>query len=167
MLSRDEDKWLEDCRERCRRIKYIAEEVEWVEKPNHSSWLIAQASLQDVNGITIPGIYFKGEYMPGTKGDKISYALMYMRGAMRCRVFMLEVYPEHVISHRESGKIVFGPHIQLGHEKLGFVARGVISNLRETLSNRWVERFRRHARIYDTDEHKLRGPFSGDIFGES
>ena len=163
----DDEQFLDDCRQRCRMVKHISEDVEWLEKPNHSGWLIARASLQDEHGITIPRLYFQAVYMPGSKGEKISYALMYRNGTMSCRTFMLEVYPKHVLAHREPGKNIFGPHIQLGHEKLGFVARAVISNLSEPLSTRWVERFRRHARIFDTDKHKLTAPFPDDLFGKT
>lgn len=166
-MTRDEEVWVKDCRDRCRRIKHVGEDLEWVEKPNHSSWMVANASLQDESRISIPKLYFKAEYMPGSKGDRITYALMYMNGTMRCRVFMLEVYPEHIASHRENGRIIFGPHIHLGHPGLGQITRQVISNIEGTLSHKWIEKFRRHARIYDAASHKLCGPFTDDLFGES
>ena len=161
----DRDDWLNECRAQCRRVKFLADQLDWSERPNHSSWMVATSALLDENRETIPSLYFKGEYMPGPKGDKISYALMFTAGRKRHRVFMLEVYPPHVVAHTEGNIRIFGPHIHLGDDEFKCIVRGVIANIADAFSHRWVERFQRHARISDDGPHRVGNPFKNDLFG--
>lgn len=52
--------WIEDCRNRCKLIKYLAQEVDWVERPNHSGWLRATSLLLDESMTSIPGLFSRG-----------------------------------------------------------------------------------------------------------
>ena len=83
------DTWLDDCRQWCQRIKFLSEDVEWFEKPSHSGWLEATSMLLDDRRVTIPHLYFKGEFQPGRMGERVSYGLMYREGKEKRRVFML------------------------------------------------------------------------------
>lgn len=156
--------WLNDCRNLCRKIKYLSEELNWSERPNHSGWLEATSPLLDENRVTIPNLLFRGEYKPGRFGERVSYSLMHIQQREQRRVFMLEIYPKHERSHMEPGKIIFGPHIHLGDDRLTKITKKVHSKLDNALLRRWLERFRRHARILDNEHRKLLPPFSGDLF---
>lgn len=104
--------WLEDCRRWCGQIKYVGESLDWAEKPSHSGWLEASCLLLDERRVTIPHLYFKGEYQTGRMGDRVTYSLMYKEGKEKRRVFMLEAWPPHVRSHRfKDGTLIFGSHI--------------------------------------------------------
>ncbi|MBA1213402.1 hypothetical protein [Pseudomonas oryzihabitans] len=157
--------WLRECREWCKKVKYLSEELEWSERPNHSTWLEATSAVLDENRITLPRLLFKGEYRPGRMGESLSYALMYRDQREMRRVFMLEVYPSHVRSHKEPGVELFGPHIHLGDPRLAQVTRSAISSLDRATAQRWVERFRRHAKIRDNGSKILSPPFENDLFG--
>lgn len=161
----DKATWLDECREACKRIKFLSEELRWNERPNHSTWLEATSALLDENRVTLPRLLFKGEYRPGRMGERISYGLMFREQREMRRVFMLEIYPKHERSHCENGVVFFGPHIHLGDPRLKQVTRSVIANLDGPTVSRWIERFRRHARIKDNDHRQLGTPFSGDLFG--
>jgi hypothetical protein len=159
------DTWLEDCRSWCRQIKHLAEELEWDEKPNRSGWLEATSLLQDERRVTIPHLYFKGEFVPGRMGERISYGLMYKEGKEKRRVFMLEVWPAHERSHRfKDGTPLFGPHVHLGDYRLEEVTRHVRCSISGAIERAWVERFARHARIRN-GRGSLTPPFSGGLFG--
>ena len=161
----DKATWLDECRESCKRIKYLSEELRWSERPNHSGWLEATSALLDESRVTLPRLLFRGEYRPGKMGERISYGLMYREQREMRRVFMLEIYPKHERSHFENGIVFFGPHIHLGDPRLYQITRAVYANLNGPTVHRWVERFRRHARIMDNDHRQLDAPFSGDLFG--
>lgn len=161
----DKQTWLNDCRKWCQKAKYLSEEIEWSERPNHSGWLEATSMLLDENRVTIPRLFFKGEYQPGRMGERVSYGLMYREAKEQRRVFMLEVWPAHVRSHRENGVSMFGPHIHLGDERLDQITRVTLSGLGSATVHGWVERFRRHARILDNGSRQLAAPFTDDLFG--
>ncbi|MGX5220275.1 hypothetical protein ACVTMO_16785 [Pseudomonas segetis] len=159
------DTWLDECRAWCSQIKYVGEGLEWSEKPSHSGWLEATSVLLDERRVTIPHLYFKGEYQAGRMGDRVTYALMYKDGIEKRRVFMLEVWPAHVRSHKfKDGTPLFGPHIHLGDYRLEEITRQVRSSISVITEQRWVERFARHARI-KSGKSSLSSPFVGDLFG--
>lgn len=161
----DSENWLKECRNWCQQIKYLSEDIEWSERPNHSGWLEATSMLLDENRVTLPRLFFKGEYQPGRMGERVSYGLMYREHKEQRRVFMLEVWPAHVRSHRENGVAMFGPHIHLGDERLAQITREVYSKLGSVTMHGWVERFRRHAKIMDNEGRRLGAPFTADLFG--
>lgn len=160
----DREAWLDDCRAWCRQVKYISEELTWSERPNHSGWLEATSMLLDEKRVTIPRLMFRGEYKPGKMGERVSYGLMYREQREMRRVFMIEVYPSHERSHMEPGLTIFGPHLHLGDERLRQITREVRAQLDSALLRRWIERFRRHARILDNEHRKLVPPFTDDLF---
>ncbi|MOA65267.1 hypothetical protein D3C78_1915970 [compost metagenome] len=65
----------------------------------------------------------------------------------------------------EPGLVIFGPHIHLGDARLKQVTREVVSQLGGVNLQRWIERFRRHARIMDNERRRLVPPFTDDLFG--
>jgi hypothetical protein len=158
---------LDECREKCRAVKFVAEKVEWDEKANHVGSLIATSQLLDANHTSIPGLFFKGVYTSQpVSGDVYSFALMDTFGRDRRRVFMLEVYPPHVVSHRSKAGEVKGPHLHLGDSSLDCaVVRPVRGQLAGISVAFWIERFRRHTRIRDHGQHCLTHPLSGTLFG--
>jgi hypothetical protein len=160
----DKNNWMIDCRSRCKRIKYISDHIIWAERPNHSGWLGATSVLLDERRVAIPELFFKGEFRPGRLGDSLSYALMYRHQSEVRRVFMLEVYPDHVRSHKEGDLVIFGPHIHLGDYRLEERTRSVIAKINEAISPEWVERFRRHARILNNGGKLLEPPFADGLF---
>jgi len=160
-----EEQWLDDCRCWCKKAKYLSDEIDWMEKPSHTGWLIAKSLLLDERRVSIPHLYFKGEYQPGRMGNRMSYGLMYRDGKESRRVFMLDIFPAHERSHKEMGKVFFGPHIHLGDERLAQVTRSVVSQIKSATMYRWVEPFRRHVRIIDSEDKYLSSPFSNDLFG--
>ncbi len=116
--------WILQCATWCKQVKFLNEELVWVEKPSRSDYLLATSTLLDERKQVIPYLSFKGEYRPGKYGDQMSYGLMYRHGRESRRVFMLEVYPTHIRSHVEpDGTEMFGPHIHLGDERLEQVTR--------------------------------------------
>lgn len=158
--------WLEDCRTWCKQIKYLAEEIEWSEKPSHSGWKEATSLLLDDRRVTIPHLYFKGEFQAGRMGDRVTYGLMHKDGKERRRVFMLEIWPEHQRSHRfKDGTPLFGPHIHLGDYRLEEVTRHVRSSITGAAERGWVDRFVRHARI-KSGRGCIEPPFGLDLFGQ-
>lgn len=158
--------WLDDCRQWCKQIKYLAEDIDWLEKPSHSGWKEATSILLDERRVTIPHLYFKGEFQAGRMGDRVTYGLMHKEGKERRRVFMLEVWPPHQRSHRfKDGTPLFGPHIHLGDYRLEEVTRHVRSSITEAVERRWVDRFVRHARINDGRGIMI-PPFGHDLFGQ-
>lgn len=159
--------WLDQCRAWCRQVKYLNDPLAWEKKPSRSDFLIATSALLDVNKVVIPHLTFKGEYYAGRHGEQVSYGLMYRHGRELHRVFMLDIYPSHVRSHREpDGTNMFGPHIHLGDERLMQLTREVITQIGAATAQKWVERFRRHARIQNHKRAALLAPFGDhDIFG--
>lgn len=159
------DSWLEECREWCRQIKYVGEGLHWAEKPSHSGWMEATSILLDERRVSIPHLYFKGEFQTGRMGDRVTYGLMFREGGEKRRVFMLEAWPPHVRSHRfKDGAPLFGSHLHLGDYRLEEVTRQVRADITSTTEQRWVERFARHARI-KAGRGALSSPFAGDLFG--
>lgn len=162
--------WLDECREACKRIKTVSQKTIWNEKPSKSNWLISESLLLDRNGEAISHIYIKGEHSPKKYGDVVTYALMYRKERVQHRVFMLEVYPEHVRSHRDlkAGIDLFGPHIHLGDERLEQITRICKTKIESILSNEWIDRFARHTMISATSKRLITVPpmiSQGDIFG--
>lgn len=160
--------WLNECRALCARIKFIGEEVEWQPRINHAGSIAATAAVLDAGRAVIPGLQFHGEVQHRRYGPYQKYSLFASRGGKRLRVFMLEVMPEYVRSHVEQGLEIYGPHIQLGDERLEGIShrpRAVIARLDPHSVNGWIRRFQRHARVYDGDEFQLTPPFSDDLFG--
>ncbi|EHN65102.1 hypothetical protein [Comamonas testosteroni] len=157
--------WIAQCQIWCKDIKGLGEEVVWVEKPSRSNYLLATSKLLNAQGVAIPNLEFKGEYRIGRHGNIISYALMYRHGKELRRVFMVEVYPQHVRSHIEpNGTPFFGPHMHLGDERLGQVSKMVIDRVGNTFHQWWLEKLRRHTRILDTAHGLLEGPMGGNLF---
>ena len=157
--------WLDDCRAWCSKIKYVGEVLDWSEKPSHSGWLEATSLLLDERRVSIPQLYFKGEYQTGRMGDRVTYSLMYKEGKEKRRVFMLEVWPRHVRSHKfKDGTVLFGPHLHLGDYRLEEITKKIRASISSTTERRWVERFARHARIR-SGRGELSPPFVGDLFG--
>lgn len=157
--------WILQCAAWCKEVKFLNDELIWTEKPSRSTYLQASSALLDAQKQVIPYLSFKGEYRPGKHGDQMSYGLMYRHGRESRRVFMLEVYPDHVRSHIEPDRTeMFGPHIHLGDERLEQVTREVIARIGMATAQKWVERFRRHARIKDHLNAKLLSPVGDDLF---
>ncbi len=162
--------WLDDCREACKRIKSVSQKTAWNEKPSKSNWLVSESLLFDINGVAIPHIYIKGEYAPRKFGDVVTYALMYRKEKIQHRIFMLEVYPEHVRSHRDqlAGIEIFGPHIHLGDERLDQITRACKTKIETILSNGWIERFTRHTSILQAPQSLITAPpmtSQSELFG--
>jgi len=158
--------WLDDCRDKCRRVKFVSEKVDWDEKSNHVGSLIATSQLLDHRHVTIPGLYFKGVYSSKPlSGDVYSFALMALNGRVHHRVFMLEVYPDHVLSHRSPTELIWGPHVHLGDERLQQITRAVVGNVNKLSVARWIDRFQRHSRVHDHSEFRLTHPLSDTLFG--
>lgn len=157
--------WLDDCREKCRRVKFVAEEMVWDEKANHVGSLIARSQLLDSNHATIPGLYFKGVYTSKPlSGDIYSFGLMALSGRIHHRVFMLEVYPAHMVSHTGKSETIKGPHIHLGDGRLEQRTRAVFGASSARSITRWIKRFQRHARVHDNDPLRVTHPLSDTLF---
>lgn len=152
--------WIEDCRAACKRIKTVSSNAVWNEKPSKSNWLLSEFLLLDTDGVAIPNIYIKGVYAPRKFGDYVSYALMYRKERIQHRVFMLEVYPSHIRSHRDnkSKEEIFGPHIHLGDERLEQITRACITKIDSILSEEWIGRFTRHAKVMHTPTKAITPP---------
>lgn len=156
--------WIEECVGYCKRIKYLAEEIEWSEKPNKSGWLRATSLLLDDSFESIPGLSFQGEFQPRRKGDVYSFALMFTKEAQSRRVFMLEVYPRHVRSHMEDGVELFGSHIHLGDHRVEQVVKDVRGAVETLPIERWIRRFKAHVNLRDRDRFALKPPFADSMF---
>lgn len=161
--------WLDQCRSLCKQAKFIGEPVNWTEKPTHSGWLCAVCAILDSERSTIPGLVLQCEYRISKKtgSEEMAFGLLYRSGSERYRVFFLEIYPTWKRSHKDRKLELFGPHIHLGDERLAQITRGVYSNILAALDPKWIERFRRHAKVYDEAANKIIGPFEGDMFGGS
>ena len=157
---------LDECRDKCRAVKYVAEKVEWDDKANHVGSLIATSQLLDENHVSIPGLFFKGMFRSQrVSGDVYTFALMDTFGRDRRRVFMLEVYPTHVVSHRDKNGEVKGPHLHLGDSSLpNAVVRPIRGPLAGISISSWIERFRRHTRIRDNGPYRLTHHLSDTLF---
>lgn len=162
----DEADWLNQCRDCCRKIKYISQNVAWSERPNHSGWLGASSTLLGSDRVSIPNLKFKGEYQPAIGGDRITYGLMHQNQRMEWRrVFMIEVYPAHIRSHvGKDGTIHFGPHLHLGDNRLQEITREIHTKLVGANLQRWIERFKRHATIREENGRYINPPFGHDLF---
>lgn len=161
----NKETWLDDCRAWCKQAKYLAEGLEWLEKPTHSGWKEATSLLLDERRVTIPQLYFKGEYQAGRMGERVTYGLMYKDGKEKRRVFMLEIWPPHERSHKfKDGTPLFGPHIHLGDYRLDEITRHVRSKITMAAEQAWLDRFVRHARIKE-GRGALTTPFGDDLFG--
>lgn len=157
--------WIDRCRIACKTVKHLGESPTWDEKPNRSGWQKAFAQTLDEQRVAIPGLYFQGEYHALKHGGHVvTYALMHRDGKDLHRVFMLEVYPSHILSHRDTGVLIFGPHLHLGDHRIEQRVRVVITNIALENHSRWLERFRRHAQIYDGATYELSHPFSNSLF---
>lgn len=161
--------WISLCIDSCKKIKHLSENIVWLDKPYKSGSLIAISSLEDSMGVSIPNLYFKGEYSIKKFCEVSSFGLMYTDGSTKYRVFMLEIYPDHVRSHYDKKKKeeIFGPHIHLGDEKLQQITKKVYSKLNNSDLNRWIYRFNRHARILSNGNKYIKPPFDNDLFGLS
>ena len=159
--------WVSQCTVWCKEVKGLNEALEWAEKPSRSTWLQATSTLLNGQGVVISHLQFKGEYRPGRHGDVVSYALMYRHGKEWRRVFMVEVYPQHVLSHREKdGTSFFGPHLHLGDERLEQVSKVIIDRVGNTFHQWWLEKLRRHTKILDTSSGRLIGPMGDNLFSK-
>lgn len=161
----DRDVWLNQCREYCRSIKYLGEQLAWDERPSHSGTLAARSVLLDADRVAIPRLTFQGEYQEASFGTLFRCKVMHSDAGRTLKVFMLEVYPWHKLSHRETGLEIYGPHVHLGDEREGrAIARPIQCDLDPSMLERWIARFRRHARILDDQEAKIVSPFAGTLF---
>lgn len=163
------EEWIEQCREKCRRIKYIRGPLEWREKPSRSDTLRATSFLLDHNYVTIQGLKLQAEYSvrKRTGYEVVTYGLFqYIQGEW-LRVFFFCLWPKGIRSHRDnkSGKVYFGPHLHLGDERRDHIARELRSGIESVLDPQWIVRFRRHTRLNDTDCGVLEPPVHGDLFG--
>jgi len=157
--------WKKQCQSWCKDIKSLGEQVIWVEKPSRSNYLIATSKLLNAQGSTIPHLEFKGEYRMARHGHIISYALMYTHGGEKRRVFMLEVYPQHVRSHVErDGTAFFGPHLHLGDERFEQVSKQVIDRVGNAFHQRWLEKLQRHTKVLNSSLGLLEGPMGSNLF---
>lgn len=157
--------WIAQCQTWCKEVKGLAEPVTWVEKPSRSNYMLATSGLVNSQGTTIPHLEFKGEYRIAKHGDIISYGLMYKHAKQQRRVFMIEIYPAHQRSHIEpNGTPFFGPHMHLGDERLDQVSRIVLDRVGNTFSQWWLEKLRRHTKIYDNAQGYLTGPMGDGLF---
>ncbi len=165
--------WIDECREKCRKIKFIASEFKWAEKPSRSSYLVASSDLLDENLATIKGLYLTGEYraLRRGRGSIASIALQYYwQPSELRRVFMIESYPSYMRSHRDEvvGQI-YGPHLHLGDPRLGQVVKDLCSPGEDTPFSYWIKKFVRHAKVYSNEGiGSIEGPFSsakaGNLF---
>lgn len=155
--------WIDQCKARCKKIKYASEHLQWDEKPNRSGYLVATSDLVDESGVTIPNLYLKGEYRQLTRkrGEVFSISLQYywLPDELR-RVFMIESYPITVRSHIDDnvGEI-FGPHLHLGDDRLEQVVKAIPVGEDGLPLSRWINRFVRHARTLSPDGNHPEGPF--------
>lgn len=166
--------WINDCRNQCKKIKYIGSDFHWTEKPNRSSYLVATSDLLDHNLETIKGLYLTGEYrlLKKGRGYVASIALQYywQPNELR-RVFMIESYPDFMRSHRDEvvGQI-YGPHLHLGDPRLEQIVKDLHSSDSDAPFSYWIKKFVRHAKVYSNEGiGSIEGPFSntkaGNLFG--
>ena len=161
--------WMQKCREICKHAKYVGEEIVWTAREDHAGALAARSAVLDGSRIVMPGLEFLGEVQYRTYGPYQKYSLMQLSGGRRLRVFVLEVMPSHRRSHVEPGLELYGSHIQLGDERefgISHLAKGVTSGLDVSSVKGWIERFQRHARVYDSDTYPLTPPFVDDLFSD-
>lgn len=165
VLSTD---WLDECRSYCKRIKYLGQPLVWEERPNRSDTLVVRSPLLDEDRIAVQGLSFEGEYKVATFGDVFRCKVIQREFGPGLRVFMLEVYPAHKMSHRGADGDIYGTHIHLGDERAGTcIVKPVRGGPPVGSLQRWMERFRRHARTIDDGEATLIPPFLDSLFGVS
>lgn len=165
MEALDREAWLNQCREYCRAIKYLGEPLAWDEKPTHSGTLQAKSLLLDGDHVAIPRLTFQGEYQEATFGSVFRCKVMHSDAGRTLKVFMLEVYPNHKLSHREPGLEIFGSHLHLGDERVGTaIAKPSKCSLDPSTLKRWIKRFQRHSRILDDNEACIIPPFEDSLF---
>lgn len=161
----ERDAWLNRCREYCRAIKYLGEPLVWDERPMRSGTLQAKSVLLDSDHVAIPHLTFQGEYQQATFGSVFRCKVMHSDAGRTLKVFMLEVYPNHKLSHREPGLEIFGPHVHLGDERVGTaIAKPSRCSIDANALKRWIRRFQRHSRILDDNEARIIPPFEDSLF---
>lgn len=155
--------WINECKEKCRKIKYVSEDFLWEKKPSRSDFLVASSALEDEGREIIPKLYLKGEYRHLSKGrgEVYSVSLQYwFKPRELRRVLMIEAYPCYFRSHRDSKGDIFGPHIHLGDERLEQVVKQLRTSQDGLPFAHWAGRFVRHARVYCSEGKPLPGPFT-------
>lgn len=155
--------WINECKEKCKKIKYVNEKFLWETKPSRSDFLVASSMLEDENKEIIPKLYLKGEYRLLTKGrgEVYSVSLQYLlRPRELRRVLMIEAYPCYFRSHRDSNGDIFGPHIHLGDDRLEQVVKQLRASRDGLPFSHWAGRFVRHARTHYPEQQPLPGPFT-------
>lgn len=157
--------WVKVCRAHCSRIKYVAEPMEWRQRPNHAQSYRATSVLLDDARIVIPGLQLQCEFRPSSiRGDYASFTLLYRGLRETHRVFQLEVYPRDRMSHRDAERTIYGPHILLGDPRLSCVVRPVVSAIEQADDPRWIGRFVRHSRVSNDGANALIS-VAGELFG--
>lgn len=159
---------LDRCRMLCREAKYIGNELQWGQRDNRDGDIRATSPLLDNQRATIPGLFFQGDYEYKKFGPRFAFAIMLRDQREVRRVFMVEVYPNHIASHTSpNGEKVFGPHAHLGDERWG-EDEWIVKQFRRVANVEnvewWIKRFKRHASILD-DRFTLTAPFADDLFG--
>lgn len=162
--------WIDVCRDKCKKIKYIGGSFSWTQKPSRSSYLVANSELLDASRSTIPDLYLTGEYrlLRKGRGEIFSIALQFYwkPGELR-RVFMIESYPSYMPSHRDQNGQIYGPHLHLGDDRLEQVVRKLHASEDGLPFSYWARRFVRHARVYagHNGAAGIPSPHPGDLFG--
>lgn len=160
--------WLDECRTYCKRIKYLGQPLTWEERPSRSNTLVVRCSLLDEDRVAVPGLSFEGEYQVAPFGNVFRCKVIHRGRGQGLRVFMLEVYPSHKMSHRDAHQEIYGTHIHLGDKRAGaYIVRPVSGGPPIDALRLWIERFRRHARTMDDGDATLVPPFLDSLFGGS
>lgn len=168
-------KYLEDCRRLLSRVKYVAEEWEWLEKPNKSNTLVAVSSLLDEQLVIIRGLVLYGRYqLADDTGFQYFHLGINMNTGFKARVCGLDVCPTDVISHRDRiHGAMSGPHFHIGdahrrvhpdgrqHEVQELAPDFAIDNL-----DQWIALFKEKATVHAKDGADITAPDLGkDLFG--
>lgn len=160
--------WLEACREKCKKVKYVGQEMVWAERPNKSGALRATVPLLDKNRATIPGLILQGEYSVKKKTghEVVTYGILARHGTEWRRVFFYCLWPDHVRSHRDDvNGIMFGSHLHLGDGRLEEVVRKLVTGIESKLDPEWLRRYQRHTSIKANGEIEPSVPIKDDLFG--
>lgn len=162
--------WIDECRKKCKKVKYIEEDFIWQEKPSRSEYLVATSKLLDENHDPIPDLFLTGEYRPLRKGRGEIYTIalkFFISAGEQRRVFMIESYPSYMTSHRDKNGEIFGPHLHLGDDRIEQIVKQIFAREDGLPFSHWAKRFVRHARVHAPNSHDIDipGPFENDIFG--
>jgi hypothetical protein len=112
---------------------------------NNSNFLYYTCDVHTESGEAIPNLIFHFEFKPSGKGCNEKYALHRLGDSGDRRVFQIEVYDKHYLSHIEpSGCRWFGPHMHYDGRARKTTAK---LDCREDHRALWMARFCRHTNI--------------------